>query len=443
VDTQYSLAVETALGGALQNIVTEDEAGAKAAIAYLKRQNGGRATFCPVTTVNGTELDAEQMMLTSKKGFVAVASKLVRAEAKFAGIIRNMLGRIIIADNIDNAAKLARALEYRYKIVTLDGQVVNAGGSFTGGSAQNGSGMLSRRAQIERMQAEMAAMEKEMAAIITEIKRNEAASAELKKKKDGIAASLGVLHTMNEAESAQLQVLLSTGSAMEKTLGDIKNEREALAGRTEKNEGEARALAAKEKEYGEQTEKLSARSGRLGAERERLMADEQAKRALQSTLSIELARQEKNLELLLSVANTAKGRADDYAQRREELRESVALATGNIASANAEIEAYRLTITTTGGTVAGLEREKAELSSLALTLEKEQAQNRARQKELSHKRELIFREYTRLEAAHKNALDKKDKLITFLWDEYELSFSAACALGYEKVTEENRASVVA
>ena len=442
VDTQYSLAVETALGGALQNIVTEDEAGAKAAIAYLKRQNGGRATFCPVTTVNGNELDADKMMLTAKKGFVAVASKLVRADAKFAGIIRNMLGRIIVADNIDNAAKLARSLEFRYKIVTLDGQVVNAGGSFTGGSAQNGSGMLSRRAQIEKMQADVALMEKEMAAVIADIKKNEAKSAELKKRKDGILASLSVLHTMKEAESTQLQVLVSTGNGMESTLGDMRAEREALAGKANKNAGEAMALSAKEKEYGEQIGKLSSRAERLSAERERLVAQEMQKRALQNERSVQLAREEKNLELLLAVAEASKGKAEDYAVRREELQASVELATGNIAAANAEIEAYRVTIATAGGTVAGLEREKAELSALALSMEQEQARNRAKQKELSHKRELIFREYTRLDAAHKSALEKKDKLLSFLWDEYELSFSAACALGYEKVTEENRTAVV-
>ena len=442
VDTKYSLAVETALGGALQNIVTEDEAGAKAAIAYLKRQNGGRATFCPVTTVNGTELDADKMMLTVKKGFVAVASKLVRADAKFAGIIRNMLGRIIVADNIDNAAKLAKSLDFRYKVVTLDGQVVNAGGSFTGGSAQNGSGMLSRHAQIEKMQADVAAMEKEMAGVLAEMKKNENAGLELKKKKDGVAASLSVVRTMKDAESTQLQVLVSTGSGMEATLADLRAERDAMENKAARSESEANALAEKEKEYGEQTEKLNARAQKLTAEREKLTAREEEVRALQSEKNVELAREEKNLELLLAVANTARSKAEDYALRREELTLSVKNAGESIAAANAEIELFKATIATAGSTVAGLEREKAELSALSLRLEKQQAENRAKQKELSHKRELIFREYTRLDAAHKNMLEKKDKLISFLWDEYELSYSAACALGYEKVTEENRTSVV-
>ncbi|MBQ8404981.1 MAG: chromosome segregation protein SMC [Clostridia bacterium] len=442
VDTQYSLAVETAMGGALQNIVTEDEASAKAAIAYLKRQNAGRATFCPITTVNGTELDADKMMLPAKKGFVSVASGLVRADAKFAGIIRNLLGRIIVADNLDNAAKLAKSLDFRYKIVTLDGQVVNAGGSFTGGSAQNGSGMLSRHAQIEKMQADVAALEKEMAGVTADMKKLEAASAELKKRKEGVLANLSVLRTMKEAESTQLQVLISTGKGMESTLADLVAERDTLEARGVKTADNIDAIAKKEKEYGKQIEKLNMRAENLAVERDKLNARTEALRTEQSERSVELAREEKNLELLLSVANTAKSKAEDYALRREELTESVREAKESIKAANAEIEAYKKVISSTDGTVAGLEREKAETNALSLRLEKEQAENRAKQKELSHKRELIFREYTRLESAHKSMAEKKDKLLSFLWDEYELSYSAACELGYEKVTEENRTSVV-
>ncbi len=442
VDTQYSLAVETALGGALQNIVTDDESSAKAAIAYLKRQNGGRATFCPVTTVNGTELDENKMLLTQKKGFVAVASKLVRAEDKFAGIIRNMLGRIIVADNLDNAAKLAKSLDFRYKVVTLDGQVVNAGGSFTGGSAQNGSGMLSRHAQIEKMQADVAALEKEMADVTADLKRLEAARAELKKRKDGVLSNLSMLRTMKEAESTQLQVLVSTGNGMENTLADLVAERDALERSGAKTSENIEAIAKKEKEYGEQINKLTARAEKLASERDKMNARTEALRKEQSERSVSLAREEKNLELLLSVANTAKSKAEDYALRREELTESVQNAKENMKAANEEIEAYKKVISSADGTVAGLEREKAETNALSFRLEKEQTENRAKQKELSHKRDLVYREYTRLESAHKSVAERKDKLLSFLWDEYELSYSAACELGYEKVTEENRSSVV-
>ncbi len=442
VDSQYSLAVETALGGALQNIATDDEASAKAAISYLKRQNGGRATFCPVTTVNGTELDENKMLLAQKKGFVAVASKLVRADAKFAGIIRNMLGRIIVADNLDNAAKLAKSLDFRYKIVTLDGQVVNAGGSFTGGSAQNGSGMLSRHAQIEKMQADVAALEKEMSGVTADMAKCTGAAAELKKRKDTVLSNLSMLRTMKEAESTQLEVLVSTGKGMENTLAELVRERDALEASGAKTSENIEAIAKKEKEYTAYIAKLGMRAENLAQEREKLSARTEELRREQSERSVALAREEKNLELLLSVANTAKSKAEDYALRRDELTESVKNAKESMKAANAEIEAFKKVIASADGTVLALEREKAETNALSFRLEKEQTENRSKQKDLSHKRELIFREYTRLEAAHKSTVERKDKLLSFLWDEYELSYSAACELGYEKVTEENRTSVV-
>lgn len=443
VDAEYSLAVETALGGGLQNIVTEDEESAKAAISYLKRQNAGRATFSPVTTVSGTELDEAKMALTSKKGFIAVASTLVRADAKFSGIIRNMLGRIIIADNLDNAAKIARALDFRYRIVTLDGQVVNAGGSFTGGSSQNNSGMLSRRAQIDKMNADAESLEKQIVAINENIKKITENVSSLKKRRDSVVSTLSVLRTMKDAESTQLQVLISTGRGMEKTLTELHTEYSAAKSSNEKYTDSIKDLAEKEKQYALEAEKLEKRSARLEEEKRELFAKAESLRTSRGERAIELAREEKNLELLLSVANAAKGKAGDLASRREELSAGLAAARENTALATARIEDYKKTISSCESVLRELEGKRDGLSRISLSLEQKQAQIRAKQKDLSHKRELIFREYTKLESAHKNSADKKDKLIAFLWDEYELSYSAACDLGFERVTAQTRASVAA
>ena len=443
VDAEYSLAVETALGGGLQNIVTEDEESAKAAISYLKRQNAGRATFSPVTTVFGTELDEAKMALSSKKGFIAVASKLVRADAKFTGIIRNMLGRIIIADDLDNAAKIAKSLDFRYRVVTLDGQVVNAGGSFTGGSSQNNSGMLSRRAQIDKMSAEAELLEKQVSAVNDDIKKIAENIASLKKRRDGVISTLSVLRTMKEAESTQLHVLISTGNGMEKTLAQLRAEYDAAKNKNEKQENSIKDLAEKEKQYAQQIEKLSKRDARLEEEKRGLLERSESIRTSRGERAVELAREEKNLELLLSVANAAKSKAQDYASRREELNAELETARASTALATEQIEEYKKTISLSEGTLRELEGQRDELSRISVSLEQKQAQSRAKQRDLTHKRELIFREYTRLEAAHKSSADKKDKLLSFLWDEYELSYSGACELGFERVTEQNRASVAA
>lgn len=152
-DTKYSLAIETALGGGLQNIVVENESAAKAGIRFLKDTNGGRATFLPITSVKGSEL--RENGLDMCEGYVALASELVECADEYKGIVLSLLGRIVVAENIDLAANIAKKYGYRFKVITLDGQMINAGGSFTGGSSSKTAGMLSRKNEIAALDSEL------------------------------------------------------------------------------------------------------------------------------------------------------------------------------------------------------------------------------------------------------------------------------------------------
>lgn len=149
VDNEYSTAIEVALGAAMQNIVTSTEADAKRAINYLKKENLGRATFLPISNIKGRTLDEKG--LNDNLGFVAVASELVSCDAKYRQIISNLLSRVAIADDMDSAIGIAKEYHNRFKIVTLDGQVINPGGSMTGGSRTKGAGILSRANMIEEL----------------------------------------------------------------------------------------------------------------------------------------------------------------------------------------------------------------------------------------------------------------------------------------------------
>ena len=153
VEPEYAVAVETALGGAMQNIIVENEDIAKRCIRFLKEQHGGRATFLPITSVKGNEL--REQGLESCDGFVSLASRIVTYDDRFAGIIASLLGRIAIAEDIDAATLIAKKYGYKFRIVTLDGQVINAGGSFTGGSAMKSGGVITRKNEIEKLDAEI------------------------------------------------------------------------------------------------------------------------------------------------------------------------------------------------------------------------------------------------------------------------------------------------
>ena len=159
-DDEFTVAIEIALGGAMQQIVVDSEADGKAAIGFLKRCGGGRATFLPLSTITGRYL--QESGLERTPGFVGVASDLVKSDPRYRGIVENLLGRTVIAENIDCAISMARQFRNRFKIVTLDGQVMNPGGSMTGGSINKESGILSRANELEKLDAQEKRLSKNM-----------------------------------------------------------------------------------------------------------------------------------------------------------------------------------------------------------------------------------------------------------------------------------------
>ena len=151
-DDEYTVAIEIALGGAMQQIVVDNEQDGKAAIAFLKRTGGGRATFLPLSAIRGRTL--EEKGLDNCAGFVGIASKLVAFDKIYTDVVENLLGRIVITENIDQAISMAKKYGNRFKIVTLDGQVLNAGGSMTGGSVSREAGILSRANELAKLSAQ-------------------------------------------------------------------------------------------------------------------------------------------------------------------------------------------------------------------------------------------------------------------------------------------------
>lgn len=163
----YTVAVEIALGGAMQQIVVGSEADGKAAIAYLKRTGGGRATFLPITGIQGRIL--QEPGVENARGFVGIASQLVSCEERYRGIVENLLGRTVIVQDLDAAICMSRQYKSRFKIVTLDGQVMNAGGSMTGGSVNKEAGILSRANELEKLSGEEKRLQEEKLALEAQV----------------------------------------------------------------------------------------------------------------------------------------------------------------------------------------------------------------------------------------------------------------------------------
>ena len=166
-DNEYTVAVEIALGAAMQQIVVDREADGKAAISYLKRTGGGRATFLPLSSIQGRAL--QENGLENCRGFVGIASDLVKSEDKYRGIVENLLARTVIVSDLDAAISMSQRYRSRFKIVTLDGQVMNAGGSMTGGSVNKDAGILSRANELEKLTGEEKSLQQEKLVLEAEL----------------------------------------------------------------------------------------------------------------------------------------------------------------------------------------------------------------------------------------------------------------------------------
>ena len=259
-DDDYTVAIEIALGGAMQQIVVDSENDGKAAIGYLKRTGGGRATFLPMNTISGRRL--QENGLESARGYVGVASDLVRSEPQYRGIVENLLGRTVICENIDCAIAMAKQFRNRFKIVTLDGQVMNPGGSMTGGSVNREAGILSRANELEKLTKR----EQELTA---ERQRREQEMKEAQRAVDEVEYQLSTAR--DKLREAEDQVLLLQGQqkqyeillgAVEEAACSAEREQNAI---TERLEGDRQRLAAQQAKVQVFTLQLAETEGALAS----------------------------------------------------------------------------------------------------------------------------------------------------------------------------------
>jgi len=268
VAPKYTTAIETALSSNIQNIAVEDEASAKAAIRHLKNNNGGRATFYPVTTMRAADFNYSLEIAKKQKGYVGLAHTLVSCDPKFDVVIRSLLGRVLVCDNIDHAAELARAYDYKVRIVTLDGQQINTGGSFTGGSVKHDSGMLTRTVEIDRLRSECKTLSEQIDAIKEELS---ALDRETKKHTDiieNVRVNAAMIQTLAQAESTQQQVIEAQLRGDYEMLASLDAEEEKLRSSDGTHKEEHERLTALYNETLAREASLREERTRMEAERE-------------------------------------------------------------------------------------------------------------------------------------------------------------------------------
>ena len=427
VDNEYSNAVEVALGAAMQNVVVSTESDAKRAINFLKQNNSGRATFLPIAAIKPRDIDEND--LDDNFGFVDIASNLVECDDQYKNIISNLLGRVIIAEDIDCAIGISKRYKNRYKIVTLDGQVMNPGGSMTGGSRSKGAGILSRANMIEELNAEAEKLSSELDEVSKELK---AAIEDANKSAADLQGSDADLRNAKE------DLIRAQGD--DKLLGDrinsLTDRKNALL--AEKENSDSRIVL-----FEEANRKASAEAD--GIQKEIDSAEQEISKISWGADELNEKREqfrnrssEINLELvtLAKDCEAAKLAIEELELRKNTQSDRIAAISLEIEEINKKNDALKLSIADIEKEAGDL-RERAkgtnnsinDLISSRNELEKKSGELRELEKTKLADKESLSSELVRLEE-RKNAMTREyDELNDMLFEQYELTKVEAQALG--------------
>ena len=429
VEKEYSIAVETALSNAIQNIITETEADAKKAINFLKSSSSGRATFLPISTIKAREF--KEQGFESMLGFVGIASELVECDKKYREIIKYLLGGAVVAEDIDCAVTIAKKYGYRIKVVTLDGQVINPGGSLTGGSLIKNAGLLSRTTDIEKYEADIKKLEAKSNELSEKLTK---AKEEVAKVDADITAAKAELITANEDKIralAELKRIDDLRANIIASLNALTDEQSASAEKLIALKEQSLKAAEKIAEIDGEKSKLQADIDSMTGGRDSLNETRENITASITEIKLSIIENDKDIEQLKLSALNLSQLISSREIRSEEINKEIGEISANsealsqtINSINEQISALKLKISDCEQNIQNMLNERNLTEKAGVEL-----RNSEREKTL--KREQISGELARLCERKEVMLKEYDEVIRKLYDEYELTRSEA-----EKVASE-------
>ena len=433
-EKKYEVAVETALGGSIQNIVTDSEQTAKQLIEYLKKNKYGRATFLPLTSV-GSRGGFNQEAALREPGIIGLADSLVHVEPQYRDLASYLLGRVVVAENIDCAIALARKFRYSLRIVTLEGELLSAGGSMTGGAFKNSSNLLGRRREIEELEAackkalvRVDEIQKDLSlneGLLTEERENlerlRAAGQEAILRRNTIQIGIAGLEEKKTEIAESSTDMVRENQDLEEQLREIGRSQEQLREEEERLEG--------------QNAQTSREIERLTGELERARQDSDARRQELSGAQMETSGLHQRHQFALENIRRVREEMRRLDEEKRELSQGAGGSSQAIASREAEIGQLRELIESTGRKSAQLEEEieKARQEKEAQTAR----QNTffARREEISGEMGRLDKELLRLQNQSEKLSERMESYVNYMWSEYELTRQGAEALRDEDAPE--------
>ena len=427
VKKEYVTAIETALGGALQNIIVESEEDAKTAIAYLRRENAGRATFLPVSSVKGKTLDNVNAVSKSA-GYIGIGSDLISYDKKYDGIMKSLLGRVVVVDNIDNAIAMSRAFGYKFRVVTLEGDILNSGGSMSGGSVNKQSGFLSRASEIKTLSKEITALADKLKTLKTE---RETADNDLRIVNNQLSSYIPltreyedeILRLENTAE--HLKQSLSSGDNGQNYTNELEQIEKQLSESSEEIALLLQSMRSKQNEADKKQEQIK----ELEDEYEKITAEKEEQSQGLMDQTIKLGALEKDIQLIKGnieeIKSQIKDSKDEIASKESDkvriheendnlymrIREEEKLSESSV-SLSEEIKKQ----------ISLIDEQKAKIVE---TLQSIQNSN----KDLTDKLLQLQQELSRVDNKRVKLNNDSENIINRLWEDYELTYNNALEIG--------------
>ncbi|MDY3796521.1 MAG: chromosome segregation protein SMC [Agathobacter sp.] len=427
VEKKYEIAIETALGGNIQNIVTEDEQTAKKMISFLKENRLGRATFLPLTSVSARSNPKNEAAL-DEKGVIGIANRLITCDPKFDEVAAYLLGRVLVVDTIDNAIALAKKNHYSLHIVTLEGEYLSPGGSMTGGAFKNSSNLLARNREIEELEGKVSQIEKKLE--------------ELKKRNDDIstATALNADELEEIKENLQKQYIEQNTSRLNvERANQQKNESETvfsgLLNENKEIENQIAEINSNKQKIAEEIEFSVNRETEIKEEAVKLqkILDEQSvleATALKDSSEIELeyANISKTLEFTQENLDRINSEIEKFDAERTQLVENASTAKEDAAKKEKDIEEIQKTILASESANTKLDDELKESIAKKEAMSEEYKGFFQRQEEISKRQSELDKEIFRLNSQREKLQEAHEYQTNYMWDEYELTPHAASEL---------------
>ncbi len=431
VDQRYETAIETALGGSIQNIVTENEDTAKRLIEYLKKNRFGRATFLPLTSVGGRGGFTKPEAL-KEKGAIGLASTLVRADKKYDRVVQHLLGRVLVAEHIDDAIRIARKYNHSIFIVTLEGESLSPGGSMTGGAFRNSSNLLGRKRELTELEENVQKLETDIREARLQIEALREQRRERRAEAESLSTELQQLYLqqntakMNSDQAkARLDEIIEGYSGLRKELSEIEKQ---FADIHDSREAIFREIRESEEQEKQNEARIETAQGRLTelkqSEAESIGDNEKA-------------------HLNLAALTQKAGFVDENAARIErelarlhteeqEIHEGMQKGDADIEAKEEGIGALRKQIEEMMAESQRLSGETAELSAKREALLTGQKDFFTKREELSDKQTRLDKEVFRLNSQREKLEETADSLTDYMWEEYELTYNTALPMKQEE-----------